>query len=259
MERRRNRVGQLDRLADLDKLPAPLEQSKGRLAIEPRGEPKCSSTPVEEIGGDRLRDHATPSGDLWEVEVIESVLDEQRGVALLQLSAEFGLIQIDDVAIKRHLRGGQQVLFPPPRRHLKGGQVLERLGTHRFGESLLGCKIRAEFGQDLTKRGLRKLGAVDGPEAPLEVIEAVVPGAELQRSEGKRIRAMPDSPDFSPAHPSKLTSCLAAARTSANSAGSLAWRKRSIGASSSRRVFVPKSQARAVFSSKLSTIMRTTL
>lgn len=71
--------------------------------------------------------------------------------------------------------------------------------------------------------------------------------------------AMPDSPKLSPAHPSKLTSCLAAARIAANCAGSSAWRRTSIGASSSRRVLVPKSQARAVFSSKLSTIMRTIL
>ena len=54
-------------------------------------------------------------------------------------------------------------------------------------------------------------------------------------------------------------SCLAAARTSANCAWSAADRKTSTGASSSRRVLVPKSQAFAVFASKASTIMRTTL
>jgi hypothetical protein len=50
----------------------------------------------------------------------------------------------------------------------------------------------------------------------LEVVEAVVPGTDFAWREPQRVRAMPDPPKISPAHPSKLTNCLAAALTSAN-------------------------------------------
>lgn len=151
------------------------------------------------------------------------------------------------------------MLFAPAGGHRSGWQILERGRAKDLSEGSLGVQVGTEIGQNLAQRRLGALGAVDGSKAPMRIIEAVVPGAELKWREGKWIAATPDPPKLSPAHPSKLTSCLAAARTAANCAGSVAWRRISIGASSSRRVLVPKSQARAVFSSKLSTIMRTIL
>ncbi len=180
-------------------------------------------------------------------------------MALLEVGADRWFGEVDQLAVEHHLGGGEQMLLPPAGGHRGGGQILERGRAKRLGERLPGLQIGTEIGQDLAQRSLGSLGAVDGPKAPTGVVEAVVPGAELKRREGQRIAAMPDPPKLSPTHPSKLTSCLAAARTAANCAGSPARRRTSIGASSSRRVLVPKSQARAVFSSKLSTIMRTTL
>jgi len=167
--------------------------------------------------------------------------------------------EVDQLPGEHHLGGRQQMLLAPAGGHRRGRQILERRGAESLGEGSLGLEIGPEIGQDLSQRSLRALGAVDGPKAPPGVIEAVVPGAELKWRESQWVTAMPDPPKLPPAHPSKLTSCLAAARTTANCAGFSARRRTSIGASSSRRVLVPKSQTRAVFSSKLSTIMRTIL
>lgn len=180
-------------------------------------------------------------------------------MALLEVGADRRIGEVDQLAVEHQLGGGEQVLFPPAGGDWSGGQILERGRAEGLGEGSLGAQVRTEIGQNLSQRSLGALGAVDRPKAPSRVIEAVVPGAHLKWREGKWIAATPDPPKLSPAHPSKLTSCLAAARTAANCAGSSARRRTSIGASSSRRVLVPKSQARAVFSSKLSTIMRTIL
>ncbi len=188
----------------------------------------------------------------------ESVLDQQVAMARLDNCPHLGLGEIDEFAVEHHLRRSEEMLLSPPRSD-RLGEVIQRVVSHRLGERLERGEVRAEVGEYLAEGSLRILSAVDRPEAPLGVVEAMVPRAEEQRREGKWIRAMPDSPKLSPAHPSKLTSCLAAALTSANWVGSVARRSTSMGASSSRRVFVPNSHARAVLSSKLSTIMRTIL
>jgi len=187
------------------------------------------------------------------------MLGEQAGVALLQLIACPGVIQVDERAVETSLRRSQDVLLAPARSHRVGREIVKGVLAEGIGEGADRAQLGAEVGQDLAQRSPRVLGAVDRPKAPTEIVEAVVPRAELTPREGKRVVPVPHSPQLSLAHSSKLTSCLAAARTSANCAGSTAARRTSTGASSSRRVLVPKSQAFAVFSSKASTIMRTTL
>ena len=151
------------------------------------------------------------------------------------------------------------MLFPPSCGHRGCRKVAERIDAEHVDEGLSRREVGTKVGEHLTQRSLGVLGAVDGAKPSLPIVETVIPRAELIGRICQWIGTMSDPPKLSPAHPSKLTSCLAAALTSANRVASVAWRSTSIGAASSRRVLVPKSQARAVFSSKLSTIMRTTL
>lgn len=256
----RSGVGECYGVSRLDQLAATLEDDQRGLTVEPRGKAQGTRiAAIVEVSGDRLGDDPPPRSDLVQIEMREAVLDQERNVALLEVGANGRIGEIDQLAIEDHFGGGQQVLFSPAGGHRRSRKIFERRSAEGISEGPPGSKIGAEIGQHLPQRSLGALGAIDGPKAPLHVIEAVVPGAELKGRESQRVTAMSDPPKLSPAHPSKLTSCLAAARTAANCAGSSARRRTSIGASSSRRVLVPKSQARAVFSSKLSTIMRTIL
>jgi hypothetical protein len=187
------------------------------------------------------------------------MFEEQCGVSILQLGTDLGLGEVDEITVEDRSRGDEQVLLPPSRGHRCRWEVGQGVHSERIGECLSGGEVGAQVGEHLAQRGLRVLSEVEGAEPALPVVETVVPGAELVGRIRQWTGAMPDPPKLSPAHPSKLTSCLAAALTSANRVGSVAWRSTSIGAASSRRVLVPKSQARAVLSSKLSTIMRTIL
>ena len=120
----------------------------------------------------------------------------------------------------------------------------------------LACsEIRPEVGEHLAQARLGKLGEVERAEAPMDVVEPVVESVQLVRGEAERVEVIPNAPQRIPgvvglrAHDWKLATCRAARTTMANSAVSVAAPSTSIGALSSRRVFVPKSHARAVFSS----------
>src|SRR5262249_3013567 len=150
-------------------------------------------------------------------------IDQQVAMACLDGGPHLGLEKVDEFAVERHLRRSEEMLLSPSCSD-RLGEIMQRVLSHRVGKRLESSEVRAEGGENLGEGGLRILSAVDRSEAPLDVVEAMVPGADGQRREGKRIRAMPDSPKLSPAHPSKLTSCLAAALTSANWVGSVARR-----------------------------------
>jgi hypothetical protein len=255
----RGGIDEIDRLTYLLELSASLEEGQGRQPIESRGEPHYGRPAIEKICGDRLRHHSTPRGDLVEIQVLKAMFEEQGSVPILQIGADLGLDEVDQIPVEDQSRGNKQVLLSPPRSHRRRWKIRQGIHAERVGECLSGDKVGTQVGENLPQRGLRVLRAIDGAEPAIPVVESVVPGAQLVRRIRQWIGAMPDPPKLSPAHPSKLTSCLAAALTSANCVGSVAWRRTSTGAASSRRVLVPKSQARAVLSSKLSAIMRTIL
>lgn len=151
----------------------------------------------------------------------------------------------------------------PCRGDRPGGQVGRSRSAH-LSLKVSDCgELGAEVGERLSQGGLGELGDVDGAEAVAQVIEAVTVFADLQGDEPEWVPRVSYTPvgavRWILAHSWKLASWRAARMTAVSCSGRSAVRSTSIGASSSRRVFVPKSQALAVSASYASLIMRTTL
>ena len=64
----RSRIGERDRLADLDQFATTLEDDERRLAVEPRGKAQgtCIAA-IEKISSHRLGDDSSPRRDLVQV------------------------------------------------------------------------------------------------------------------------------------------------------------------------------------------------
>ena len=129
---------------------------------------------IEEIGGDRLRHHSTPRGDLVEVQVLEAMFEEQRGVPILQLATDLGLDEVDQIPVEDQCRGDEQMLLAPSRSHRCRRKVRQGIHAERVDERLSGGKVGAQVGEHLSQRGLRVLCAIDGAEPALAVVEAAL-------------------------------------------------------------------------------------
>src|SRR5680860_463285 len=253
-------IGQRNGWTGGGQLAVSLEDGDAGIPVQPRGEPHgAGPKAVVDVGRDRLGDSSPARGDLVQVEMLEAVLDQHAPVPLLELATYLDVREVDQRAVEPRFGGREHVLFAPASRDWLGDGLGSGIWTEGIEEGLDLGEVETEVGQHLAQGGRGLLGAVEGPKTPLSVVEALAPLAEVVRSEADRVQAIPDAPQLSPAHTSKLASWRAACRTVANCPGSVAWRSTAIGAWSSRRVLVPNSHALAVFSSKASTIMRTIL
>jgi hypothetical protein len=138
-------------LTHLFELRSSLEERQCGKAVEAGREAQGGGPALEEVGGDRLRHHPTPRGDLVEIEVLEAVIEKQRGVSLLQLGTDIRLGEIGQPTVEIHPRRDEEVLLPPSRGHRGGREILQGVGPERIGERLPGREVGTEVGEHLTQ------------------------------------------------------------------------------------------------------------
>jgi hypothetical protein len=100
------------------------------------------------------------------------VLGEEVRVELLELVAQPGIIDVDQVVMEDPDLAPRQDPFLAP-------DLLDSWRRQLFIEELpvlgTGFRVRAEVGQDLAESRLPPLGTVKGPEDPVRIVETVLP------------------------------------------------------------------------------------
>ena len=100
-----------------------------------------------------------------QIEVLQTVLEQQVEVAILKLLAGRHIGEIDQRPVKLQLDRDQDMLATPSRRHRLGREVLRGLGPVALDVAAHRAEVGAEVGQDLAQAGLGQLGAVEGCES----------------------------------------------------------------------------------------------
>lgn len=110
------------------------------------------------------------------------------------LVADVGVAEVDQRPVEHRSHLDEHVLLAPRRGHRQCRHVVGCVGAEALDVAADRRRLGSQVCQHFAQRGLGELGRVDAAKALLDVVEAVIERAQLQRDEPVRVGVVADAP-----------------------------------------------------------------